>query len=36
MWDMVETLSIKRTELRSKRISKLQLYDAEISFVFDE
>ena len=36
MWDMVETLSIKRTELRSKRISKLQFYDAEISFVFDE
>ena len=36
MWDMIETLSIKRTELISKRINKLQLYDAEITFIFDE
>ncbi|MBQ2835247.1 MAG: hypothetical protein IJE68_00190 [Clostridia bacterium] len=36
IWDMIETLSIKRTELISKRINKLQLYDAEITFIFDE
>jgi len=36
IWDMVETLSIKRSELISDRINKLQLYDADISFVFDD
>ena len=36
IWDMIETISIKRSELRSKRLNKLQLYDAEISFVFDD
>lgn len=36
IWDMVETLSIKRTKLISRRINKLQLYDANISFVVDE
>ena len=36
IWDMVETISIKRSELISKRINKLQLYDAEIRFVFDD
>lgn len=35
IWEMVETFSIKRSELISKRINKLQLYDAEISFIFD-
>lgn len=36
IWDMVEAISIKRTELIGKRINKLQLYDAEITFVFDD
>ena len=35
IWDMVETISIKRSELISKRLNKLQLYDATITFVFD-
>ena len=36
IWDMVEAISIKRSELIGKRINKLQLYDAEITFVFDD
>jgi hypothetical protein len=36
VWDMVETISITRSELITKRINKLHLYDAEISFVLDE
>ena len=35
IWDMVETLSIRRSELISKRINKLQLYDADINFIFE-
>lgn len=35
IWDMVETISITRSELISKRINKLQLYDADITFIFD-
>jgi len=35
IWDMVETLSIRRSELVTKRINKLQLYDAEITFIFE-
>ncbi|MGN1327172.1 MAG: hypothetical protein ACI4VQ_03760 [Clostridia bacterium] len=36
IWEMVETVSIKRSELISKRLNKLQLYDAEITFIFDD
>ena len=36
IWDMVETISIHRSELMSKRLNKLQLYDAEITFIFDD
>ena len=36
IWDIVETLSTRRSELISKRINKLQLYDAEITFIFDD
>ena len=36
IWDMVETISLTRSELISKRINKLQLYDAEITFIFDD
>lgn len=36
IWNMVEIFSIKRSKLMNKRLNKLQLYDAEITFVFDE
>ena len=36
IWDMVETISIKRSDLITKRINKLQLYDADITFIFDD
>ena len=36
IWDIVETISIKRSQLITKRINKLQLYDAEITFIFDD
>ena len=36
IWDMIETISLQRSELLSKRINKLQLYDAEITFIFDD
>ena len=36
IWEMVETISITRSELISKRLNKLQLYDAEIRFIFDD
>ena len=36
IWDMIETLSLKRSKLITQRINKLQLYDAEITFIFDE
>lgn len=36
IWEMVETISIRRSELISKRLNKLQLYDAEITFIFDD
>lgn len=35
IWDMVETISIRRTGLLNKRLNKLQLYDAEITFISD-
>ena len=36
MWDMIESISIRRSELITKRINKLQLYDADITFIFDD
>ena len=36
IWDIVETLSTRRSDLISKRINKLQLYDADITFIFDD
>ena len=36
IWDIVETLSTRRSDLMSKRINKLQLYDADITFIFDD
>ena len=36
IWDMIETLSIRRSELISDRINKLHLYDADITFVLDD
>ena len=35
IWDIVETLSTRRSKLMSKRINKLQLYDADITFILD-
>ena len=35
IWDIVETISIKRSQLITKRINKLQLYDATINFIFE-
>ena len=35
IWDIVETISIKRSNLITKRINKLQLYDANINFIFE-
>lgn len=36
IWEMIETIAIQRSELISKRLNKLQLYDAEITFIFDD
>ena len=36
IWEMVELQTIKKTELKWKRIKYQQLYDAEISFIFDK
>ena len=36
IWDIVEPLSTRRSDLMSKRINKLQLYDADITFIFDD
>lgn len=36
IWDMIETISITRSELITDRINKLHLYDSDITFIFDE
>ena len=36
IWNMIEIISIKRSDLITKRINKLQLYDADITFIFDD
>lgn len=35
IWEMVELQTIDKTDLRWKRLNYQQLYDAEITFVFD-
>lgn len=36
IWEMVELQTIDKPDLKWKRLNHQQLYDAEISFVFDE
>ena len=36
IWEMVELQTMEKTELKWKRINYQQLYDAEISFIFDK
>lgn len=36
IWEMVELQTIEKPDLRWKRLNHQQLYDAEITFVFDE
>lgn len=36
LWEMFEALMINNAEKRTERINKLQLYDSEIRFVFNE
>jgi len=36
LWEMFEALMINNAEKRTERINKLQLYDSEIRFIFNE
>lgn len=36
IWEMVELQTIEKSDLRWKRINYQQLYDSEISFIFDK
>jgi hypothetical protein len=36
IWEMVELQTIEKSDLKWKRLNYQQLYDAEITFVFDE
>ncbi len=36
IWEMVELQTIEKSDLRWKRLNHQQLYDAEITFVFDK
>ena len=36
IWEMVELQTIEKPDLRWKRLNHQQLYDAEITFVFDK
>ena len=36
IWEMIELQTIDKTDLRWKRLNYQQLYDAEITFVFDK
>ena len=36
LWDMIEILWLDNEKLKTKRLNKLQLYDAEVTFVFDK
>jgi hypothetical protein len=36
IWEMVELQTMEKTDLKWKRINYQQLYDAEISFIFDK
>lgn len=36
LWDMIEILWLDNDKLKTERLNKLQLYDAEVTFVFDK
>lgn len=36
LWDMIEILWLDNEKLKTERLNKLQLYDAEVTFVFDK
>ena len=36
LWDMIEIQTMDKTENKWKRLNYLQLFDAEITFVFEE
>ena len=36
LWEMVDLLTIEKSNKRWKRLNYQQLYDAEIKFVFDK
>ena len=36
IWEMVELQTIEKSDLKWKRLNYQQLYDAEITFVFDK
>ena len=36
IWEMVELQTIEKADLKWKRLNYQQLYDAEITFVFDK
>ncbi len=36
LWDMIEIQTLDKVEYKAKRLSYLQLYDAHITFVFNE
>ena len=36
IWDMIEILWLDHEKLKTERLNKLQLYDAEVTFIFDK
>ena len=36
IWEMVELQTIEKTDLKWKRLNYQQLYDADITFIFDK
>jgi hypothetical protein len=36
LWEMCENLMLNNVEKRTERVYKLQLYDSEVKFVFNE
>ena len=36
LWDMIEIVTLENKDLKVERLNKLQLYDAQVTFVFDK
>lgn len=36
LWDMIEIVTLENKDLKIERLNKLQLYDAQVTFVFDK